>query len=198
MSQYNVPVTLEGSHVRLEPLTVDHIGPLVEVGLDPDLWRWTQAILRTEDDLRAYVETALAEQAIGRSLPFATVERSSGRVIGSTRFGTIEPAHRRVEIGWTWIARPWQRTAINTEAKYLMLRHAFEMLGCIRVELKTDVLNERSRRAIERLGAREEGVLRDHVITSSGRIRGTVYYSILAAEWPDVRARLVERMASSH
>ncbi|HVK37667.1 MAG TPA: GNAT family protein [Candidatus Kapabacteria bacterium] len=197
MSQYNVPVTLEGSHVRLEPLTVDHIGPLVEVGLDPDLWRWTQAILSTEDDLRAYVETALAEQAIGRSLPFATVERSSGRVIGSTRFGTIEPAHRRVEIGWTWIARPWQRTAINTEAKYLMLRHAFEVLGCIRVELKTDVLNERSRRAIERLGAREEGVLRDHVITSSGRIRGTVYYSILAAEWPDVRARLVERMASS-
>ena len=197
MSQYNVPVKLEGSHVRLEPLTVDHIGPLVEVGLDPDLWRWTQAILSTEDDLRAYVETALAEQAIGRSLPFATVERSSGRVIGSTRFGTIEPAHRRVEIGWTWIARPWQRTAINTEAKYLMLRHAFEVLGCIRVELKTDVLNERSRRAIERLGAREEGVLRDHVITSSGRIRGTVYYSILAAEWPDVRARLVERMASS-
>src|SRR5438874_11597409 len=112
--------------------------------------------VRTPEEMRAYIETALSEQAAGTALPFATIERASGRAIGSTRYGNIDRSNRRVEIGWTWIARPWQRTAVNTEAKYLMLRHAFETLGCIRVELKTDSLNERSRKAILRLGAQEE------------------------------------------
>jgi N-acetyltransferase len=187
-------VTLVGRNVRLEPLTRGHLPRLVEVGLDPDLWRWTPGRVRTPEQMAAYVDRALDERAAGRALPFATVEQATGTVVGSTRFGAIEPAHRRLEIGWTWVARPWQRTPVNTEAKYLMLRHAFEALRCIRVELKTDALNERSRQAIRRLGAVEEGTLRSHVITESGRHRDTVYYSILAAEWPDVRGRLEARL----
>ena len=144
--------------------------------------------------MAAYVETALREQASGISLPFAQVERASGRVIGSTRYGNIERAHHRLEIGWTWVARAWQRTAVNTEAKYLLLRHAFETLGCMRVELKTDSLNERSRAAIQRIGAREEGIFRNHMITASGRIRHTVYFSIVDSEWPQVKSRLESRL----
>ncbi|HSK18575.1 MAG TPA: GNAT family protein [Longimicrobiales bacterium] len=189
--------SLEGTHVRLDPLSREHVPALTAIGLDPDLWQWTVSQVRTAADMARYVETALAEQSQGRSLPFATVERSSGRVVGSTRFGSIDLRNRRVEIGWTWIARAWQRTVINTEAKYLMLRHAFEMLDCIRVELKTDVLNERSRAAMRRIGAVEEGVLRSHMITESGRVRDTVYYSILAAEWPEVRAGLEAKLERS-
>lgn len=192
------PVTLEGSHVRLEPLDLArHLDPLCEVGLDEELWRWASNVVRTRDDLRRYLETALKEQERGMALPFATVERASGRAVGSTRFAAIEPTHRRVEIGWTWIARPWQRTAVNTEAKYLMLRHAFETWGCLRVELKTNALNRRSRAAILRLGAREEGTLRKHMINERGVVRDTVYYSILDVEWPDVRTRL-EAMLQVH
>jgi RimJ/RimL family protein N-acetyltransferase len=187
------PLTLEGVHVRLEPLTLAHLDALVAVGLDPDLWRWTTQVVRTPQEMAAYVRAALDEQAAGRALPFATVHRPSGRVVGSTRFGAIEPAHRRVEIGWTWIARPWQRTAVNTEAKYLMLQHAFERWGCLRVELRTDRLNERSRRAILRIGAREEGILRSHLVTATGRVRDTVVFSIIAEEWPAVRAALEAR-----
>lgn len=189
-----VHVPLEGTHVRLEPLTREHLPGLVEVGADPDLWRWTTTRADTPEGMARYVEAALAEAESGRSFPFATVERSSGRVVGSTRFGTMDRGNRRVEIGWTWLAAPWQRTALNTEAKLLMLRHAFEVLGCIRVELKTDVLNQRSRTAILRLGAVEEGTLRHHVIVEGGRIRDTVYFSILAAEWPGVEAALEARL----
>ena len=188
------PVTLEGKHVRLEPLSLAHHAALCEVGLDEDVWRWIAAPVRTPEEMRRYIETALAEQAAGTALPFATVERASGRAIGSTRYGNIDRSNRRVEIGWTWIARPWQRTAVNTEAKYLMLRHAFETLGCIRVELKTDSLNERSRNAILRIGAQEEGTFRNHMITASGRIRHTVYYSIVDSEWPAVKASLEEKL----
>lgn len=188
------PVVLAGRHVRLEPLTADHVEPLAEVGLDPALWRWTTTQIESVDDMRRYVATALAEQAAGRSLPFATVALPTGTVIGSTRFGNIEPAHRRAEIGWTWITPAHQRTAANTEAKLLMLTHAFETWDCVRVELKTDVLNERSRAAIQRLGAREEGILRQHMVVPGPRLRDTVYYSIVAAEWPDVRARLRARL----
>ena len=138
----------------------------------------------------AYIDTALEEQKRGVSLPFALIERATGRAIGSTRYGNIDRTHRRAEIGWTWVAREWQRTAVNTEAKYLLLRHAFETLGCIRVELKTDSLNERSRAAILRIGAQEEGIFRNHMITASGRIRHTVYFSIVDCEWPAVKARL--------
>ena len=189
------PVTLEGAHVRLEPLTRAHLDALAEVGLDPDLWIWTASTVRTRDDLAAYVETALAGQADGTALPFATVDRASGRVVGSTRFGNYVAAHRRVEIGWTWIARPWQRTAVNTEAKLLMMAHAFDTLGLTRVEWKTDALNARSRAAILRLGAIEEGTLRSHMVVRDGRLRDTVYFSVTADEWPAVRDRLTARLA---
>jgi RimJ/RimL family protein N-acetyltransferase len=184
------PVTLEGRHVRLEPLSLAHHASLCEAGLDEDLWRWIPTAVRTPDDMRAYMETALRALADGSALPFATVERATGRAIGSTRFGNIDRGHRRLEIGWTWIGRQWQRTAVNTEAKYLMLRHAFETLGAMRVELKTDSLNERSRRAILRLGAVEEGTFRKHMLTESGRVRHTVYFSVIDEEWPGVKARL--------
>jgi RimJ/RimL family protein N-acetyltransferase len=184
------PVILQGRHLRLEPLTLEHAAGPAEVGLDDDLWKWIPTPVRTPEEMSAYVQTALQEQAAGSVLPFALIEKSSGRTIGSTRYANIERAHRRLEIGWTWVARPWQRTAINTEAKYLLLRHAFETLECMRVELKTDSLNERSRAAILRIGARQEGIFRNHMITASGRVRHTVYFSIIDSEWPAVRARL--------
>jgi N-acetyltransferase len=184
------PVTLEGRHVRLEPLGMAHLEGLAEIGLDEELWRWIPTAVRTKDEMAAYIETALKEQERGISLPFALVEPGTRRAIGSTRYGNIDRTHHRVEIGWTWVGREWQRTAVNTEAKYLLLRHAFETLGCMRVELKTDSLNEKSRAAILRIGAREEGIFRNHMITASGRIRHSVYYSILDSEWPAVKARL--------
>jgi N-acetyltransferase len=189
------PVVLEGRVVRLEPLGREHHAALAAVGLDPDLWRWIPVPVRTEEEMAAYVETALADRAGGLSLPFVTVARQSGRVIGCTRYANIERTHRRLEIGWTWVARPWQRSAVNTEAKYLMLQHAFETLGCIRVELKTDELNERSRNAILRIGAKQEGIFRNHMIAASGRIRNSVYYSIVESEWPTVKLRLQHMLA---
>ena len=186
------PVTLEGTYVRLEPLTLEHLPGLCEVGLDPELWRWTTNILRTPDDMRTYVLAALRAQDLGSALPFATVENSSGMVVGSTRFGNIDHENMGVEIGWTWLGQRWQRTPFNTEAKYLMLQHAFEKLGCIRVALKTDSLNERSRSAILRLGAKEEGTFRNHMLAYAGRIRHTVYFSIINSEWPLVKAHLEE------
>lgn len=188
------PVILQGRHVRLEPLALEHAAGLAEVGLDAELWKWIPAPVRTPEEMRGYVQTALDEQLKGSALPFVLIERATGRSIGSTRYGNIDRDHHRVEIGWTWVARQWQRTAINTEAKYLLLRHAFESLKCIRVELKTDSLNERSRAAILRLGASEEGTFRNHMITASGRIRHTVYFSILDSEWPAVKARLEAKL----
>jgi RimJ/RimL family protein N-acetyltransferase len=190
------PVTLEGRHVRLEPLAMAHLAGLTEIGLDEELWRWIPTAVRTKEEMAAYIETALKEQERGISLPFAQVEKATGRAIGSTRYGNIDRTHHRVEIGWTWVGREWQRTAVNTEAKFLLLRHAFETLGCIRVELKTDSLNEKSRAAILRIGAREEGIFRNHMITASGRIRHSAYYSIVEAEWPAAKARL-ETMLNS-
>lgn len=184
------PVVLEGAHVRLEPLSLAHHADLCAVGLDQDLVALTQAYVPTREGLLAYIEAALEMQAGGTALPFAVVSKASGRAIGCTRYGNIDRANRRVEIGWTWYGRSFQRTAVNTECKYLLLRHAFEVLGCIRVEFKTDVLNERSRRALLRIGAKEEGILRQHMILPDGRIRDTVYYSIVRAEWPEVRKKL--------
>jgi len=190
------PVTLEGQHVRLEPLSKTHLTGLAQVGLDEELWRWIPIPVRTPEEMAAYVETALQEHDRGVSLPFAILEKATGRVIGSTRYGNIDRTHHRVEIGWTWVAREWQRTAMNTEAKYLLLRHAFETLGCMRVELKTDSLNEKSRAAILRIGAKEEGIFRNHMITSSGRIRHSAYYSIIDSEWPSVKAGLESKLNS--
>ncbi len=187
------PTVLEGIHVRLEPLSRKHIAGLCEVGLEEPLWRWIPTPVRTADDMAAYVELALKEQANGVSLPFAQIEKA-GRVIGSTRYMNIDRVHHRLEIGSTWIGREWQRTAANTEAKYLLLRHAFETLGCMRVELKTDSLNDKSRAAILRIGAKEEGIFRNHMMTSTGRIRHTVYFSVIDSEWPEVKSRLERKL----
>lgn len=184
------PVVLEGALVRLEPMKPEHAAPLARVGLEPELWQWIPTPVRTAADMRAYVETALDEQRRGTALPFVIVERRTGEIVGSTRYAAIDGQNRKLEIGWTWIAPRCQRTGVNTECKRLLLTHAFEKLGAIRVELKTDVLNVRSRAAIARIGATEEGTFRRHRITASGRVRDTVYFSITDAEWPAVKARL--------
>jgi N-acetyltransferase len=192
------PVTLEGRHVRLVPLSPDHLTELWEVAKEEELWRLTVASVRSPDDLRRYVEAALNWQAAGTALPFTTTLAATGQVVGSTRFGNASAHDRRVEIGWTWVGRPWRRTPVNTEAKYLMLRHAFETLGLARVELKTDALNERSQNAMLRIGATREGTLRKHMVTETGRMRDTVYFSILDDEWPAVKARLEAMLAQPY
>lgn len=189
------PITLEGEYVRLEPMRGDHLPNILKAGMDESIWKWTTNVVKTEADLERYVRTALTDLANGVALPFVTIERESGTVVGSTRFGNIDEANRKVEIGWTWINPKWQRTAINTEAKLLMLTHAFEVWECIRVELKTDSNNEKSRNAMLRIGATEEGMLRNHMITESGRLRHSVYFSIIASEWEDVKAGLIEKLA---
>lgn len=189
------PVTLEGDWVRLEPMSVEHLAGLTAVGLAPELWRWTVDVIAAPADMRRYLEAALAGRASAGDLPLVTIERRTGQVVGSTRFLAVEPAHRRLEIGHTWVAPAWQRTAINTEAKLLMLRHAFEVLGAVRVEFKTDSLNERSRRALLGIGAVEEGILRNHMISQGGRLRHSAYYSVIASEWPVVRHLLEQRLA---
>jgi RimJ/RimL family protein N-acetyltransferase len=191
------PITLQGRHIRLEPLTLDHHAGLCEIGLDPELWRWIPTQVRSGDDMTDYIRLALQGQADGNALPFANVEQKSGRVIGCTRYMNIDKANRHVEIGSTWIGKPWQRSAVNTEAKYLMLRHAFETLGCFRVELKTDALNQQSRTAILRIGAIQEGIFRKHVLCWDGRLRDSVYFSVIDSEWPGVKARLEEKMMES-
>jgi RimJ/RimL family protein N-acetyltransferase len=192
-----LPLTLEGSVVRLEPVRREHAELFWEAAKNDleDIFRWIPYPMKAREDFDRLVEKAFSEQERGESIVFATVERASARTIGSTRFMNIDRANRRVEIGSTWIAPAWQRTAVNTEAKYLMLRHAFEVWGCVRVELKTDALNEKSRNAILRIGAKEEGTLRRHVVTWTGRIRDSVYFGILDDEWPAVRARLEARIS---
>jgi N-acetyltransferase len=188
------PVVLEGKVVRLEPLALHHLDALCAVGLEPSLWALTTSRIATRGDMQRYVEAALGEQAVGSALPFATVERATNTVVGSTRYGNIVPQHRRAEIGWTWIAPRWQRTAVNTEAKYLMLRHAFDVMACRRVELKTSALNARSRAAMLRIGATEEGTLRRHMVQPDGSARDSVYFSVIDEEWPAVRKRLEEML----
>jgi RimJ/RimL family protein N-acetyltransferase len=200
-NQYNfASVTLEGSFVRLETLAPFHEPLLWSAAKDhlEEIFRWIPHSMRNPEDFHLAIDKALAEQQRGESIVFATIERKSGRVIGSTRFMNIDRGNRRTEIGSTWIAPSWQRTAINTEAKYLMLRHAFEQCTCIRVELKTDALNQKSRNAILRIGAKEEGALRKHMVTWTGRVRDSVYFSILDTEWPDVKACLESRLASGN
>ncbi|MEX2115895.1 MAG: GNAT family protein [Bacteroidota bacterium] len=190
MTNFADPVVLEGPHVRLELLSIDHLEMLCEVGLDPVLWEKAIAPLQTEKDMRRYIHTALEWHVQGTALPFVIIDKSSASVVGSTRYANIDQSNRRLEIGWTWVARAWQRTHVNTEAKFLLLRHAFEELGCIRVEFKTDSLNTRSRAALLRIGAKEEGTLRNHMIIHDGRIRHSVYFSIVETEWPDAKQRL--------
>lgn len=191
------PITLEGIVVRLEPLRREHADLFWRAAHDAveDIFRWIPYRMQTREDFERLVEKSLVEQQRGDSVVFATVERASGQIIGSTRFMNIDRDNRRVEIGSTWIAPAWQRTAVNTGAKYLMLRHAFDVWKCLRVELKTDALNQKSRNAILRIGAKEEGTLRKHVITWTGRIRDSVYFSILDTEWPEVKTKLEAKLA---
>ena len=186
---------LQGNYIRLEPLSLEHLPALCEVGFDPEIWRWAPTPITNSKEMRTYVETALRWQAEGQALPFATVLNETDQVVGSTRFASIDQENKHMEIGWTWIGKPWQRTAVNTEAKYLMLRHAFETLGCIRVEFKTDSLNQQSRNALLRIGAFEEGTFRNHMITHEGRYRHSVYFSVIDSEWADVKGRLEESLA---
>jgi RimJ/RimL family protein N-acetyltransferase len=188
--------TLEGAYVRLEPLRSEHAPMLWEIAKDhlQELFQWIPYRLECLEDFREFNRHVLDEQQRGLTVPFATFERSSGQIAGTTRFMNMDLANRKVEIGSTWIAPWWQRTVVNTEAKYLMLRHAFETWDCLRVELKTDSLNQRSRQAILRLGAKEEGTLRKHMLTWNGRQRDSVYFSILDTEWPAVKKRLEKKM----
>ena len=190
-------ITLEGRHVRLEPLRPHHVEALLSAALEPRIWQFTSSVIRNAADMQKYVETALDWHQAGTAVPFVTMTRDGHKVIGSTRFGNIDRDNKRAEIGWTWLNPEYWRTAINTEAKYLMLRHAFEDWKCIRVELKTAAKNERSRAAIKRIGAIEEGTLRKHMIQPDGSYRDSVYFSILDDEWPQVKQRLEERLASS-
>lgn len=189
------PVTLEGNQVRLEPLTGAHRDALYQAAGDGELWQSCVTFVPSSlEAMAAYIEEALTGQAQGRYLPFVILQKSRGRIVGTTRYRAIESGHRRLEIGSTWLAASAQRTAVNTESKYLLLRHAFEQLGCLRVELLTDVLNEQSRTAIVRLGAKQEGVLRYHMLMPDGRHRDSVCYSIIQPEWPLVKAELEAKM----
>jgi N-acetyltransferase len=184
------PVVLEGRIVRLEPLSLDHVPALAEVGLDPAVWRWTISRPTSEADLRAWAETALRARDAGTELPFATIEAATGRPIGSSRYMNIVLEHRRLEIGWTWVAPPWQRSGANREAKLLMLGHAFDVLGCRRVEFKTDSNNEPSRTALLGIGATFEGIFRKHMVMPGDGVRHSAWYSVVDDEWPAVRDRL--------
>ncbi len=188
------PITLTGRVVRLEPLTEAHVADLTVAGQDASIWRFMRyGTIRTAEQMAGLVRDLLRRQAQNTDLPFTVIHLATGRAIGMTRYLDIQPANRGLEIGGTWYAVAYQQTAVNTECKYLLLRHAFEDLGCIRVQIKTDLRNEWSQRAIERIGAVREGLLRNHIVLPDGTIRSSVIYSVLAEEWPAVKARLEEQ-----
>lgn len=188
---WRTPVILTDRYVRLEPMTEAHVPGLTAIGLDDSIWEhMLYGDVRTEEDVRGWVQDILSRP----DLPFVVIQLASGRIAGATRYLNITPEHRGLEIGGTWYGLEFRRTAVNTECKYLLLRYAFETLGCIRVQFKTDLRNERSQRAIERLGAKREGVLRNHMILPDGRFRDSVFFSILDTEWPGVKMRLEEML----
>ncbi|HWE60235.1 MAG TPA: GNAT family N-acetyltransferase [Chloroflexota bacterium] len=187
----DTPIVLEGRFVRLEPLRLAHAEELFAIGHDEEIWRYLPtATPATLEAMRQWIADTLRQEQAGTAVPFAIIDRALGRAIGSTRYHEIAAEHYGLEIGWTWLGRAYWRTAFNTECKYLLLRHAFERLGAIRLEIRTDVRNVRSQAAIERLGAVREGVLRNHRIVKDGYRRSSVYYSIIDEEWPAVKARL--------
>jgi RimJ/RimL family protein N-acetyltransferase len=189
------PIVLQGDHVLLEPLSEAHIPGLTEIGAGQDFWNFMlYGDVISETDMRNWVLDIMARGKKGTDLPFAVIHLASGRVAGATRYLNIMPKDRGLEIGGTWYGTEFQRTAVNTECKYLLLKHAFEALGCIRVQLKTDLLNVRSQKAIERIGAVREGVLRNHMILPDGRFRHSVFYSIIDSEWEGVKRSLEERL----
>jgi len=195
MATWIEPVMLVGKHVRLEPMTEDHVPGLTEIGVGQMFWDFmVYGRMETEDDMRGWVRDILSRAEKGTDLPFVAIHLASGRVAGATRYLNIMPKDRGLEVGGTWYGPEFQRSPVNTECKYLLLKHAFETLGCIRVQLKTDLRNERSQKAIERIGAKKEGVLRNHMILPDGRYRHSVFYSILDTEWPQVKHKLEEMM----
>jgi N-acetyltransferase len=189
------PVTLQGRIIRLEPLSESHCQELFATGNDESIWRYMlYGNIQTFEQMRSWVKDMLRFQSEGADLPFAVIFLKSGRAVGATRYLNISPQHRHLEIGGTWYGVQYQGTAVNSEAKYLLLQHAFENLGCVRVQLKTDARNLRSQRAIERLGATREGILRQDTITPDGYLRDSVYFSILDSEWPEVKNHLRSRL----
>lgn len=196
MTTWIEPVTLVGKHVRLEPMTEAHIPGLTVIGVGQPFWDFMlYGNMETEADMQNWVRDIIARGEKGTDLPFVAIHLASGRVAGATRYLNIMPKDRGLEIGGTWYGPEFQRSPANTECKYLLLTHAFETLGCIRVQLKTDLRNERSQKAIERIGAKKEGVLRNHMILPDGRFRHSVFYSILDTEWGDVKKNLEAMMA---
>jgi RimJ/RimL family protein N-acetyltransferase len=188
------PIALQGRHVTLEPLTPAHEADIRHALADGELWKLWFTTIPAPDDAHAYIGQLLSQQDEGRALPFAVRDHASGRVVGSTRYLNIDVASRRLEIGGTWYAQRVQRTALNTECKLLLLTHAFDTLDCIAVEFRTDWFNLRSQAAIERLGAKRDGVLRNHVIMAGGRIRDTIVYSIIRNEWAGVKTNLQHKL----
>ena len=189
------PVVLTGKYVRLEPMTEEHVPGLAEIGVGQTFWDFMlYGNINSVDDMRNWVRDILARAEKGTDLPFVAIHLVSGRVTGATRFLNIMPKDRGLEIGGTWYGPEFQRTVVNTECKYLLLSHAFETLGCIRVQFKTDSRNERSQKAIERIGAVKEGILRNHIILPDQQYRDSVFYSIIESEWPGVKARLEEML----
>lgn len=196
MSNWVSRVMLQGNYVRLEPLSEEHIPGLAQIGIGQDFWHFMlYGDMKTEDDMRGWVLDILEREKKGGDLPFAVIHLASGKVAGATRYLNIAPKDRGLEVGGTWYGTEFQRTAVNTECKYLLLGHAFETLKAIRVQIKTDSRNERSQRAIERIGAKREGVLRNHMILPDGYIRHSVFYSIIDSEWAEVKKNLEAMLA---
>jgi len=191
------PLTLEGSRVRMESITMEHLPALAEIAFDPQIWKWMNDRMESEADLRGYIQAALDAVAAGSAIVWVTRSKSDGCIAGSTRFADIQPQHRTLEIGWTWLHPRYQRTGINVEAKYLQLRHAFEVMGARRVAFKTHHNNTQSQTAILALGAKHEGIFRNHVIRPDGSTRHSYWYSIIAEEWPEVKSRLEQRMQTA-
>ncbi|MCE9647959.1 MAG: GNAT family N-acetyltransferase [Chloroflexi bacterium] len=194
-----LPLILTGKFVRLEPMTKAHIPGLAKIGVGQNFWDFMlYGRMDSEEDMRSWVMDIVSRGEKGTDLPFTVVHLASGRIAGATRYLNITPKDRGLEIGGTWYGPEFQRTAVNTECKYLLLRHAFETLGAIRVQLKSDLRNERSQRAMERIGAKREGVLRNHMILPDGRYRDSVYYSILDSEWGQIKKNLEEMLTRSY
>lgn len=190
------PVTLEGPYARLVPLSLDHTDALLEAARFPSIFEFMPLVpIATRESARAFIEDALAQQTAGDQIPFAILDAETSALVGSTRFMEIRRPHRGLEIGATWLTPSVWRTAINTQAKRLLLGHAFETLGAMRVQLKTDARNVRSQLAIARIGGVREGTLRAHMLLPTGRWRDTVYFSLLATEWPAARAKLDEALS---
>ena len=188
------PVTLAGEHTRLEPLSLAHQEALVAAAADGELWNSIVTVVPSRETIGEYIGEALTAQQQGSELPFVIIQNATNRVVGTTRFYYIQPQQKSAAIGYTWIAASAQRTAVNTEAKLLLLTHAFEHWRCNRIEFITDVLNQQSRAAILRLGAKEEGTLRNHIIMPNGRVRDSVCFSIIIEEWPEVKTGLLNKL----